>query len=152
MSEVLLKILNETLNELAERMKAVQGAIEKHQGEMREKQKEVQLAEDRQKCATYEDEQAGQRIEVLRGYLTRLGKQPHALMNKMKILGDEQDRTAHARRVAGEQVVSPLQDLRSRQTRLAVLQQDHGELQKQWSEMSELISKAQIDERGSMST
>jgi chromosome segregation ATPase len=141
--EVLLTVLNETLNEIAEEMRSAQSNIEKRQAERLRAQKEVKLAEDREKCATYEDEQATRRVEALRTYLNRLGDPPRILLSKMKKLSDEQERTARERDAAGGQIARAANDLRARHTELAVAEQRYAELQKLWGEVSEHISNAQ---------
>jgi chromosome segregation ATPase len=142
-SNTLLTVLHETLNEIAEEMRSVQAEIEKSQGEIQRGQNQVTLAEDQQEAAISEDEQAKQRVEVLRTYLSRLGQPPRALMRKAKRLADEQARAADARHVAGGHIISTRQDLRGRHTQMAAAEHHYAELQKQWSEVSELISTAQ---------
>lgn len=146
MREMLLKIFDETLNGIAERMKGVQDAIENRKAGIRISEQAIQVVENRLKCSVYEDEQALQKIDVLSGYLVRLGKNPQILMMKVRDLGEAQGRTKEARRVAEEQVTLSKGDLQSKQTQLAVAEQEYVELQKQWNEISELV----LQERASV--
>jgi chromosome segregation ATPase len=142
-NEVLLTVLNETLTEIAEGMRSVQAVIEKRQEEVQRAQEEVNFAEDQEECAAYEDGQAVRKAEVLRVYLSRLEKPPRVLLGKMKRLSDEQERTTHARDVAGGRVANTRSALKNKHTQLAVAEQSYMELQKQWSGVSEHIANAQ---------
>jgi hypothetical protein len=141
MNERLLKIFDEMLNGMADRMKDVQEVIEKRKAAIHVSQQGIQVVENRLKCAVYEDEQALQDIETLREYLVRLGKNPQVLMAKARDLGEAQGRTKEARRVAEERVTTTKNDLQGKQTGLAVAELEYRELQKQWNEVSELASQ-----------
>lgn len=143
MSKVLLIILNEVLNDVAEAMRSTQTTIEEHQARVQDVREEIQCATGRQECAVYEYDQARQRSEVLRTYLSRLGEQPRALVGKMKKLADEQEHAAHSRDEANGYIARVRADLRSQQTQLAVAEKYYAELQKQWDEVSKLILSLQ---------
>jgi multidrug resistance efflux pump len=138
MSEMLLKILDETLSEVSERVRTAQALIRQQKGVVFEAQKDLRTTEDRLKCAVYEDEQAFQKLDVLQTYLTRLGKHPQALMTKVEELGKKQADRREFRRSAEEQVNLVKTELHGKQTWLDILQKDCVNLQEQWSEVSEL--------------
>jgi chromosome segregation ATPase len=142
-SKVLLTILNETLDDIAEEMRLTQATLEGHQVKIQDLQEELQRATSRQQCTIYEDEQAKQRGEVLRSYLTRLGEYPRVLGGKLKKLTDAQEHTARARDEVDRYITRARTDLQGRQTQLAVAGQRAAELQKWWGEVSELIASFQ---------
>jgi chromosome segregation ATPase len=140
MSEMLMSILDKMLSEAAVRIQAAQALIGQRKGTVFEAQKDLRTTEDRLKCAVYEDEQALQKLDTLRTYLTRLGKHPQALMIKVGELRKEQDNGREFRRRAEEQVAHVKSELQEKQTWLAIAEKDYVGLQGQWNEVSELVS------------
>lgn len=140
MVETLLTILDETLNEAAERMMTAQKSVEEHREVIRKRQEDVEAAEDQQKRAFHEAEQATLRANVLSEYLKQLGKHPRALVAKMRTLGKEQKEALEASHNADARVGNLRRDLRSQQERLAALERDSAEARRDWSEISGLVS------------
>ena len=56
MNEVLLTVLNETLDDLSKQIKVTQGTMERLREEVEVWKKDVANEEDRWKCARYEEE------------------------------------------------------------------------------------------------
>jgi small-conductance mechanosensitive channel len=140
-NEVLLGIFDEILNGTADRMKEIQDVIERRKTAIAESQQGIQIAEERLKCATYEDERALQKIDVLSAYLVRSGKNAQVLMAKVRDLTEARGRTKEVRRSAEEQVVVAKSDLHSKRTLVAVAEQEYAELQGRWKEVSEMASQ-----------
>jgi chromosome segregation ATPase len=141
MNELLLSIFDELLNETADRMRELQEIIEKRKTGIEESQQRIRAAEERLKCAVYEDELALQKVDVLTAYLLRLGKNSSVLMAKVRDLGEARGRTKEARSSVEERLVAAKSDLHSKQTLLAVAKQEYAELQGRWNEVSELASQ-----------
>jgi hypothetical protein len=131
MKEMLLAVFDETLDDLVRRMKVTQGNIARFREEVEVWQKDVVSEDDRWKCALYEEEQITKKIDVLRDYLRRLGKQPDALLNKAKSLGEEQKSKTQAAEAVKARVENIRYELQTRQTKLAVQERECANLQRQ---------------------
>jgi chromosome segregation ATPase len=141
MSEVLLGILDETVDALASRMREIQGVIDQRKVRIQEAQQHIRAAEHGLKCAAYDDERAIQRVDVLTAYITRLGNGPQVLEMKARDLGEARKRTREARRVAEEKVAATKADLETKQTELAVIEEEYADVGKKRSEVSALASQ-----------
>jgi DNA repair ATPase RecN len=143
MDEILMEVLNETLEEVTKRMTDVKASIEGAQRDLDGAQEAAKGLEKVQKCKTYEDDRVKQKMETLRMYLNRFDseKRPLALIEKMEKLTAERGRTYEASFQAGRKVSGAHDGLKERRNHLGMLRQEHAQLQQQWDEMAELITQ-----------
>jgi chromosome segregation ATPase len=142
-SEILLTVLSETLNGLAEEQRETQAALERYQEEVRLAQEEMKIAVERAACTADEHEQVLRKIEALKTYISGLREHPHVLRDKMSKLEGEEEWTAQAHREAVGQIADVESTLQSKQQQIWEAEQRYEKLQEQRNEVSEHISNVQ---------
>lgn len=141
MGNVLLEVLNEVLEDLTKRMAETEKIIGKAEEDLKNAREVAEgLEKDRQSKAD-KDELLHKKIDVLRDYITELGKCPTALTEKVTKLNLEKMHVSHARVSAEEAMGRAYTHFQSKDDDLNILRGDYEALKRNWCEVSALISQ-----------
>jgi chromosome segregation ATPase len=146
-NEILLTILNETLDDLTQAMRKTQEDIEKQTEEIRKTKARAEIYEEKVKCEAYQKNQVKQQISVLTTYLNTLGKLPSSLMEKREALEKKWKRIGE-RSDLMEIGPSRLQEeIDENSARLDMLKQRYADIRKEWDGITRLISQERENAR-----